>query len=101
MRQLIGSFRAQVLELLKERPSLSWRLAQSQTAIQPLILGENEAAIAMAASLEERGIWVAPIRPPTVPVGTARLRITLSAAHSEADVEHLVKALAQVAVNPS
>lgn len=99
LRQLIDSFRAQVLELLKGRPSLPWKLAQSQTAIQPLILGDNDAAIAAAASLEARGIWVAPIRPPTVPVGTARLRITLSAAHSEADVEQLTGALAHVAAN--
>lgn len=99
LRQLIHSFRAQVLELLKGRPSLRWQLAQSQTAIQPLILGDNDAAIAAAASLEARGIWVAPIRPPTVPVGTARLRITLSAAHSEADVEQLTGALAHVAAN--
>ncbi len=101
LRQLISSFRAQMLELLRERPSLPWRLSESQTAIQPLILGDNESAMAAAASLEAHGIFVAPIRPPTVPIGTARLRITLSAAHSEADIERLVEALAHVAVNQS
>jgi 8-amino-7-oxononanoate synthase len=95
LRQLVRLFRAQVHELIEKRPALRWKLAESQTAIQPLILGENDAAIAAASKLEARGIWVPPIRPPTVPVGTARLRITLSAAHTSADVERLVQALAQ------
>jgi 8-amino-7-oxononanoate synthase len=97
LRRLIGSFRAKVQRLLQERPSVPWRLAPSQTAIQPLILGDNDAANAAAASLEACGIWVPPIRPPTVPAGTARLRVTLSAAHSEADIERLTHALAHIA----
>lgn len=101
LRALIGSFRAQMLELLRKRPSLPWQLAQSQTAIQPLILGDNDSAMAAAASLEAHGIWVVPIRPPTVPIGTARLRVTLSAAHTEADIERLVGALAHVSANGS
>ncbi|ELY3982421.1 8-amino-7-oxononanoate synthase [Cronobacter muytjensii] len=68
-------------------------LAGSQTAIQPLIVGENGAALALAAQLRERGCWVTAIRPPTVPAGTARLRLTLSAAHQDDDIDALLEAL--------
>ena len=69
----------------------------SDTAIQPLLVGDNRAALALGEGLRERGIWVAAIRPPTVPQGTARLRITLSAAHSAEDVARLVEALHELA----
>ena len=59
-----------------------------------MIVGDNERALALAAALDAQGLWVPAIRPPTVPVGTARLRITLSAAHTEDDVERLLAALA-------
>ncbi|MDR2678780.1 MAG: 8-amino-7-oxononanoate synthase [Zoogloeaceae bacterium] len=72
---------------------LPWRLLASETAIQPLLVGENMAALALSRRLWENGLWVAAIRPPTVPQGTARLRISLSAAHTEADVARLVDAL--------
>jgi 8-amino-7-oxononanoate synthase len=72
---------------------LPWSLMESDTAIQPLLVGENQAALDLSLALRERGIWVAAIRPPTVPEGTARLRITLSAAHTSADVAQLVEAL--------
>lgn len=75
---------------------LPWKLMESDTAIQPLLIGENQAAVNLSNALRERGIWVAAIRPPTVPVGTARLRITLSAAHSSAEVNRLLKALRDV-----
>jgi 8-amino-7-oxononanoate synthase len=65
----------------------------SQTAIQPLVLGSNCAALAAMAQLKKAGIWVPAIRPPTVPVGTARLRISLSAAHTADEVAQLVQAL--------
>jgi 8-amino-7-oxononanoate synthase len=65
----------------------------SDTAIQPLLIGDNKRALALSEGLRARGIWVAAIRPPTVPQGTARLRITLSAAHTEEDVERLIGAL--------
>ncbi|MNT89853.1 8-amino-7-oxononanoate synthase [compost metagenome] len=71
----------------------SWTLMPSHTAIQPLVIGDNEAALTVMATLREQGIWVPAIRPPTVPVGTARLRIALSAAHQSADVAALVGAL--------
>ena len=76
---------------------LAWTLLPSQTAIQPLIIGENHAALNVMARLQEMGIWAPAIRPPTVPVGTARLRISLSAAHSIADVDRLVAALVDIA----
>ncbi|ALB62140.1 8-amino-7-oxononanoate synthase [Cronobacter condimenti 1330] len=68
-------------------------LADSQTAIQPLIVGENAAALALAQTLRERGLWVTAIRPPTVPPGTARLRLTISAAHQDDDIDALLEAL--------
>ena len=69
-------------------------LMPSDTPIQPLLVGSDAQALAMAAALEDQGYWVAPIRPPTVPEGSARLRITLSAAHETAQVEGLLDALA-------
>ena len=69
-------------------------LMHSDTQIQPLIAGENNVAMHYAAQLYERGIWVPAIRPPTVPVGTARLRISLSAAHSREQLDELLQALA-------
>ena len=77
--------------------ALGLRLPNSLTAIQPLIVGANETALALSAALWERGFWVPAIRPPTVPAGTARLRITLSAAHSHEDVDALAAALGEVA----
>ena len=70
-------------------------LMPSDTPIQPLLVGTDTHALAMAAALEDRGYWVAPIRPPTVPEGSARLRITLSAAHHAHQVDGLLDALAQ------
>ena len=70
-----------------------WALMPSDTAIQPLVIGDNAAALAVMAALREAGLWVPAIRPPTVPVGTARLRIALSAAHQPADVDALLHAL--------
>jgi len=71
-----------------------WQLADSFTAIQPLIVGGSAEALAASAALEAQGLWVPAIRPPTVPAGSARLRITLSASHSAADVDRLIEALA-------
>ncbi len=70
-----------------------WALMPSATAIQPLVIGDNDAALAVMAVLREQGLWVPAIRPPTVPAGTARLRIALSAAHQPADIEALLQAL--------
>jgi 8-amino-7-oxononanoate synthase len=78
-----------------------WQLAESHTPIQPLMVGGNAEALALMDRLAERGLWVPAIRPPTVPEGTARLRIALSAAHSEADIDRLVQALAEPDLLPT
>jgi 8-amino-7-oxononanoate synthase len=74
-----------------------WQLGTSRTAIQPLVVGSNEEALALMEALRTRGLWVPAIRPPTVPEGTARLRIALSAVHSESEVDRLLAALAELA----
>jgi 8-amino-7-oxononanoate synthase len=74
-----------------------WRLLPSATAIQPIIVGDNAEAVRVANALLERGLWVPAIRPPTVPKGTARLRVSLSAAHTEAHIRALVDALKALA----
>ncbi len=70
-----------------------WQLVPSHTAIQPIIIGSNEDALRVAVGLHEQGLWVPAIRPPTVAPGTARLRVTLSAAHSHEEVARLARAL--------
>ena len=74
---------------------LGLQLLPSQTAIQPLLIGGSEQALAVARRLQAQGCWVSAIRPPTVPQGMARLRLTLTAAHTAGDVEQLLQALAQ------
>lgn len=76
---------------------LGLALLASDTAIQPVLLGASERALAWSEALEQRGLWVPAIRPPTVPAGQARLRITLSAAHTEAQVDTLLEALEAIA----
>lgn len=103
-----GEQRRRHLELLIERlrsrlpaalgPACRWQLMPSHTAVQPLQVGDNASALALAAALDARGLWVPAIRPPTVPEGTARLRITLSAAHTVAQVDQLIEALRECAV---
>jgi 8-amino-7-oxononanoate synthase len=75
-----------------------WSLMASDTPIQPLLIGSNAATLAASQALLERGMLVAAIRPPTVPVNAARLRITLSAAHTQAEVAGLVAALQSLPV---
>ena len=89
--------RGHVAQLRGGLAGLPWRLMPSDTAIQPLLIGDNRQALELSERLRERGIWVAAIRPPTVPQGTARLRITLSAAHTADDVERLIGALHELA----
>lgn len=94
LNSLIAQLRSGLGVLLRGKP---WKLGESTTAIQALVIGPNDEALAVMEGLRERGLWVPAIRPPTVPEGTARLRIALSAAHSHADVDHLILALSELA----
>lgn len=101
-RQHLGALIAQLRHSLSPGadPAIDaagWTLVPSRTAIQPLIIGDNAAALEVMARLREQGLWVPAIRPPTVPQGTARLRIALSAAHGADDVARLVTALVSTA----
>lgn len=86
----ITRFRAGATAIAAQR---GWMLPASITAIQPIIIGNNASALAISEALLEAGLWAPVIRPPTVPAGTARLRISLSAAHSAADIDRLLAAL--------
>jgi 8-amino-7-oxononanoate synthase len=70
-----------------------WQRLVSHTAIQPIVIGANDEALRVAARLHEQGLWVPAIRPPTVAPGTARLRVTLCAAHTQDEVAQLAAAL--------
>ncbi len=84
----------QHIALLKQAlQSLRWQLLPSQTPIQPLIVTENDIAVWLSDALRKKGILVPAIRPPTVPQGLARLRISLSASHSKEDIDRLTTAL--------
>jgi 8-amino-7-oxononanoate synthase len=83
-----------LITTLKQNLHLNkWQLMPSETAVQPLVIGSNQAALALSEHLQSLGILVPAIRPPTVPVNTARLRISLSATHTEKDVVLLADAL--------
>ncbi|WP_413702349.1 aminotransferase class I/II-fold pyridoxal phosphate-dependent enzyme [Psychromonas sp. KJ10-10] len=71
-------------------------LSDSQTAIQPLIIGDSIKALKIAQQLQYFGFWVTAIRPPTVPVGTSRLRITITSAHETQDIGDLIKAISTI-----
>lgn len=93
LHALIARFRTGAREL-------GLRVVDSTTPIQPVILGDVEAALAASRMLRERGLWVPAIRPPTVPENTARLRITFSARHEPAHVDRLLEALALLPRRP-
>lgn len=93
LQGLIARLRQGLERLVTMHPNLA--LPPSDTPIQPLLVGSNPRALALGAALLARGLWVPAIRPPTVPVGTARLRFTLSAAHTEAEVDRLLAALGE------
>jgi len=88
LNKLIARFRQGAAEIGLE-------LIDSPTPIQPILVGDSARALQLSALLKERGLLVGAIRPPTVPAGSARLRVTLSAAHSEAQLERLLDALAE------
>ena len=89
LAELIAAFR-------EGAAGLPWTLSASSTPIQPLIVGDVPPALAVSDALLARGIFVPAIRPPTVPAGTARLRVSLSAAHTLADVDALTVALREI-----
>ena len=78
-------------------PGTNWTLLPSLTSIQALVIGSNDDALRAMNALADAGLWVPAIRPPTVPEGTARLRIALSAAHGPEDIAALLRALADAA----
>ena len=87
---------ALIAQLDRELRLARWERVISATAIQPIIIGSNADALRAGAALYEQGLWVPAIRPPTVPAGSARLRVTLSAAHTHDDVAQLAAALNQL-----
>lgn len=89
-REALACRIAQFRDGMRDYPG---QLTESTSAIQPLIVGDNARALRLAARLREQGCWATAIRPPTVPVGSARLRLTLSAAHESADIERLLEVL--------
>lgn len=89
LRGLIGQMR-------RDLKLQYWQCMPSDTPIQPVLIGENQAALDAATRLYAEGIWVPAIRPPTVPPATARLRVTLSAAHTQQQVAELIRALATI-----
>ncbi len=94
LQSRIAQLRAGLKPLLQ---GTGWQLLPSETAVQALVVGRNDAALGLMEGLRRRGLWVPAIRPPTVPAGTARLRIALSALHTEADVNELLAALQELA----
>jgi 8-amino-7-oxononanoate synthase len=86
LKNLIKQFRQGAEEL-------GFRLMDSITAIQPIVIGDVEQAVKAGQALEDRGFLVGVIRPPTVPEGSSRLRVTLSVGHTEQDVSQLLDAL--------
>lgn len=91
-RERLAAHRARLRHALT---GARWPLMPSDTAIQPVRVGGNAEVLALAGQLKSRGVWVPAIRPPTVPEGTARLRISLSAAHEESHLEALCAALVE------
>jgi 8-amino-7-oxononanoate synthase len=95
-RELRTALQARIDQLDGALQLTRWQRPVSHTAIQPIIIGANDEALAVSSSLHEQGLWVPAIRPPTVAPGTARLRVTLCAAHTEDDVAQLAAALNQL-----
>lgn len=88
---------AQLVQQFREGLELtSWKLGASDTAIQPIIIGDNDEALKASAALDGHSLWVPAIRPPTVAEGSARLRITLSASHTASQVHKLITVLNQL-----
>jgi len=89
LRSLIHRFR-------QGAQQLGLKLMESHTPIQPLVVGDSQTAVSISDNLLESGFLISAVRPPTVPQGSARLRITFSAAHEETQVDRLLDALSQI-----
>jgi 8-amino-7-oxononanoate synthase len=94
LRQMIAKLRADIAPICART---GWWQTSSPTAIQPVVIGDNARTLAVGDGLLAKAIWAPAIRPPTVPPGQARLRISLSAAHTEADLNRLTGALLEIA----
>ncbi|CUB00237.1 8-amino-7-oxononanoate synthase [Thiomonas bhubaneswarensis] len=97
LQQHIAQLRSGLQTLIAQFLELGWSMGASDTPIQPLIVGDNAQALSLSSALDAQGLWIPAIRPPTVPVGKARLRITLSAAHTSDDIQRLLAALHEIA----
>ena len=88
---------AQLIDIWQQEMVFSqWEKVPSCTPIQPVILGSNANALLASSLLDQAGYWIPAIRPPTVPAGSARLRITFSANHSAADLRQLIRTLKMI-----
>jgi 8-amino-7-oxononanoate synthase len=92
---IVARLRERIADFTAACARASIRAGESATAIHPVVVGGEERALALSAALRDSGFLVPAIRPPTVPEGTSRLRISLSAAHTRGDVEALAAALAK------
>ncbi|VVD85450.1 8-amino-7-oxononanoate synthase [Pandoraea eparura] len=95
-RERRAALQARIAQLRDALTLRHWRHMVSPTGVQPIILGENAAALHAQAGLAEAGLWVPAIRPPTVAPGTSRLRLTLCATHTADDVARLATAINQL-----
>ncbi|MGZ5039878.1 MAG: aminotransferase class I/II-fold pyridoxal phosphate-dependent enzyme, partial [Usitatibacter sp.] len=92
---IVSALRARISDLVSSLDRAGVAAPPSHSAIHPIFLGDAKSAVAASARLRERGFLVPAIRPPTVPEGTSRLRVSLSAAHRRDEIEALAIALAQ------
>lgn len=95
-REKLAQLVAGLKDQIGRQQLVKWKLLPSMTPVQPLIIGDNTEALELSTGLREQGILVPAIRPPTVPQGTARLRISLSAAHHMEDIVRLAVTLKQM-----
>lgn len=90
-----------IVQFKRRAAELGLSLMASDTAIQPLPIGDSERALRLSQQLADAGFWVSAIRPPTVPQGEARLRITLTALHQPQQIEALLQCLARLCLEGS
>jgi len=94
-RSLVTKLRARIAQFRGECERRGIHAGNSETAIHPIVVGAPETAVEVSGELARRGLLVPAIRPPSVPAGTSRLRVSLISSHTEDEVAHLAAALAQ------